>query len=180
MALIDCPECNSKISDLASSCPNCGCPQSSWKKQPQKQDFFTRFLSWFFPVIDNDYTRKSIINILEKLSFAPSLKTINGCGSSIYGQLIFSYSEDIVIKATFFTIFFIPIIPTGAYLVKEKDSGSYVFLGKLPIGKLLSILSFSQIIKFVISVIFTSALMFVVLFLGLGLVMYLFRTIREM
>ncbi|OPY84478.1 MAG: hypothetical protein A4E72_02213 [Syntrophus sp. PtaU1.Bin208] len=180
MALINCPECNSKISDLALSCPNCGCPQSSWKKQSQKQNFLTRFLLWFFPIIDDDYTRNSIINILEKVSFAPSLKTINGCGRSIYGQLLFSDSENIYIKATFFTIFFIPIIPTGAYLVKEEDYGSYVFLGKLPICKLLSILSFSQIIKFIISVIFTSASMFVVFFLGMGLLVYLYRLFKAL
>ncbi len=29
MALINCPECGKKISDRASSCPNCGCPMAS-------------------------------------------------------------------------------------------------------------------------------------------------------
>lgn len=31
MALITCPECGKKISDKATSCPNCGCPIASVK-----------------------------------------------------------------------------------------------------------------------------------------------------
>jgi len=34
MALINCPECNSEVSDKAISCPKCGCPIAS----PSTQD----------------------------------------------------------------------------------------------------------------------------------------------
>lgn len=33
MALVECSECGAKISDLASSCPHCGCPASSRRRR---------------------------------------------------------------------------------------------------------------------------------------------------
>lgn len=32
MSMISCPECGKMFSDLATACPNCGCPISSAKK----------------------------------------------------------------------------------------------------------------------------------------------------
>ena len=33
MALITCPECGRQISDMAESCPGCGCPKAVWEKK---------------------------------------------------------------------------------------------------------------------------------------------------
>lgn len=180
MPLINCPECSNKISGLASSCPKCGCPRSAWEKRSLKQNSFQRFLLWVLPIIDDDQKRKNIINSTEKISTVPSLKTINGCGQSIYGYLIFPAQENLSVKVTFLTFLFIPIIPTGVYLVKETDYNSYIFLGKLRFGKLLSILTISEIIKFIISIIFSSALMFVVLIAGLGVVSYFYSILKKL
>lgn len=37
MALINCPECEKKISDKAVSCPNCGCPINKQSNSPQEE-----------------------------------------------------------------------------------------------------------------------------------------------
>lgn len=38
MALVKCPECGKEISDKASSCTNCGCPASEFKKPSVPED----------------------------------------------------------------------------------------------------------------------------------------------
>lgn len=38
MALVKCPECGKEISDKATSCPNCGCPASEFKKPSVPED----------------------------------------------------------------------------------------------------------------------------------------------
>ena len=37
MALIKCPECGKEISDKASACPNCGCPNSEFTNQQNSE-----------------------------------------------------------------------------------------------------------------------------------------------
>lgn len=36
MALINCPECDKKVSDRAQSCPDCGCPIAEGNREPIK------------------------------------------------------------------------------------------------------------------------------------------------
>lgn len=38
--LIKCPECGKEISDKASACPFCGCPQSAWTEEEQNESSF--------------------------------------------------------------------------------------------------------------------------------------------
>ena len=47
MALIDCPECNTEVSDQAAACPKCGygLNQTGIAKQPKKRFFLVRALS---------------------------------------------------------------------------------------------------------------------------------------
>lgn len=37
MALMVCPECGKMISDIAISCPNCGCPSAVWQAKTEKK-----------------------------------------------------------------------------------------------------------------------------------------------
>lgn len=37
MALIKCPECGKEISDMAETCPNCGCPRSLIEKKVREE-----------------------------------------------------------------------------------------------------------------------------------------------
>ena len=156
MPLINCPECGNKISELASSCPKCGCPRRTWEKQSTKKNsLIDFFIDWLSPIIYEGQKLNNIINSMKRIPTAPNLRTINGCGQSIYGYLIFPGQEHLSVKMTFLTLLFIPIIPMGVYLVKEEDCDSYIFLGKLGFGKLCSILSATEIIKFIISIIFS-------------------------
>lgn len=42
MALTKCPECNHEISDMAPTCPNCGCPINKQKRISRLQNIFNR------------------------------------------------------------------------------------------------------------------------------------------
>lgn len=57
------------------------------------------------------------------ISSAPSMFTLNGCGTRIYGDTLY------------FVLIFIPIIPIARYTVENHGNGSYSFLGKLELHK---------------------------------------------
>lgn len=53
------------------------------------------------------------------ISSAPSMYTLNGCGTRIYGDTLY------------FVLLFVPVIPIARYTVENHGNGSYSFLGKL-------------------------------------------------
>jgi len=64
MALIDCPECDKKISDKAESCPHCGLPSiyfkqikanSSYVADENKVGDYNSIIKEVFPCLKNDY-----------------------------------------------------------------------------------------------------------------------------
>lgn len=40
MALIKCPECGREVSDMAASCPNCGCPIEKPEEIPEQAEYY--------------------------------------------------------------------------------------------------------------------------------------------
>lgn len=54
---------------------------------------------------------------------APSLGTINGIGTKIYGDTLY------------FVVLFIPVIPIARYSLEDHGNGSYTFFGKLELHK---------------------------------------------
>lgn len=54
---------------------------------------------------------------------APSLFTLNGCGTKIYGDTLY------------FVLIFIPLIPIARYSIENHGNGSYSFLGKRKLYK---------------------------------------------
>ncbi|MBM3281559.1 MAG: hypothetical protein FJY91_02340 [Candidatus Harrisonbacteria bacterium] len=57
------------------------------------------------------------------ISSAPSMFTLNGCGTRIYGDTLY------------FVLLFVPVIPIARYTVENHGNGSYSFLGKLELHK---------------------------------------------
>lgn len=53
------------------------------------------------------------------MSKMPSLYTVNGIGTGIYGDTLY------------FVFIFIPIFPLARYSLKNNGDGSYLFYGKL-------------------------------------------------
>lgn len=64
---------------------------------------------------------------------APSLFTLNGCGTGLYGSR--DSSEDGSYVATYcLCLLFIPVLPLTAYRVRRVDSSTYQFLAKERLG----------------------------------------------
>jgi tetratricopeptide (TPR) repeat protein len=63
---------------------------------------------------------------------APTMYTLNGVGSMLYGN--YQQGEDgLHIATLWFTIVFIPFFPISAYLVAKAEEGGYYFFGKAPL-----------------------------------------------
>jgi len=63
---------------------------------------------------------------------APTMYTLNGVGSMLYGN--YQEGEDgLHIATLWFTILFIPFFPISAYLVAKAEEGGYYFFGKSPL-----------------------------------------------
>jgi hypothetical protein len=70
---------------------------------------------------------------MQQIKKAPSLYTINGIGTSVYGQRDFDLETGTYVKTLWFTFLFIPIVPLGAYRVVDVPPG-WAFLGKVPVS----------------------------------------------
>ena len=67
------------------------------------------------------------------LNGAPSLFTLNGCGTGLYGKR--DQAPDGSYVATYFIcLLFIPVFPLKAYRVRTEDGNSYQFYSQEPLG----------------------------------------------
>lgn len=69
---------------------------------------------------------------LEPLTSAPSLRTINGIGTTMYGATDFDARTGSHMSTLYFVFFFIPLFPLARYRVIQIGN-SYRFLGKGPL-----------------------------------------------
>jgi hypothetical protein len=66
---------------------------------------------------------------------APSLRTVNGIGTTLYGKRSFDPQSATYIATLYFTIFYVPIIPIAAYRVRNLGASGYRFYGKVPLAR---------------------------------------------
>ncbi|WCM42455.1 zinc ribbon domain-containing protein [Flavobacterium sp. CBA20B-1] len=76
MALINCPECERKISNKASSCPNCGYPISAEKEENKPNNTINKSFSK-----NNDNSFLSIVAIICIVAVIFFLVILNECSS---------------------------------------------------------------------------------------------------
>ncbi len=69
---------------------------------------------------------------LEPLDKAPSMHTINGIGTMLYGHYQ-PNADGIYIATLWFVVLFIPIFPLGAYVVRKAGGNSWTFYAKAPL-----------------------------------------------
>jgi hypothetical protein len=79
-------------------------------------------------VRDNDRLYGDLIPI----SSAPSLHTINGIGTTMYGSTDHDHASGSYLSTHYFVFFAIPIFPISRYRVIPTGNG-YRFLGKAPL-----------------------------------------------
>jgi hypothetical protein len=72
---------------------------------------------------------------LQPISAAPSLRTINGFGVSLYGNSDYDPVSKSHVATYYIVGLFLPIIPLARYRVINEVGNSYRFLGKLPLRK---------------------------------------------
>ena len=73
--------------------------------------------------------RQRLMKELEPIKSAPSLTTVNGIGTVLYGNSDYDAQTQSHLTTLYFTILFIPILPIARYRVIQHGS-SYQFLGK--------------------------------------------------
>jgi len=67
---------------------------------------------------------------IKSINSAPSLRTVNGFGTKVYGHEQFPADQSLYFTVLYFTAAYIPIFPIARYLVKDGAGGGWHFLGK--------------------------------------------------
>jgi len=80
--------------------------------------------------------KQRVFGALKPISSAPSLRTINGVGFTLYGRSDYDQETHSYATTHYFVVFFIPVFPISRYRVINTDSHQYRFLGKLPLRKI--------------------------------------------
>jgi hypothetical protein len=78
--------------------------------------------------------KQRVFGDLKPISSAPSLRTINGVGFTLYGNSDYDADTESYVTTYYFAVLFIPIIPLARYRVIEEGR-QYRFLGKMPLRK---------------------------------------------
>ena len=65
---------------------------------------------------------------------APSLRTINGIGTTAYGRRDADPETGTYVTTVWFALVFIPFVPLGAYRVANAPGGGQYFIGKVPVS----------------------------------------------
>lgn len=85
-------------------------------------------------IIQGNIKYQKFLSNLQPIKNAPSLYTLNGIGTSLYGMSNIDPESQSYETNLYFVIFFIPIFPIRRYRV-IRDGNSYRFLGQLPFRK---------------------------------------------
>ncbi len=84
-------------------------------------------------VIQKNIQQEKIWKNLKPIKEAPSLHTINGFGTTLYGRSDYDPISETYITTLYFVALFIPLFPIARYRVKNMGEGRYSFYGKAPL-----------------------------------------------
>jgi tetratricopeptide (TPR) repeat protein len=79
--------------------------------------------------------KRAVLGDTKPISSAPTMSTINGIGTTLYGRRAFDKSTQTYIATLFFVVLFIPVFPIAAYRVRNAGGNQYQFFGKVPLTK---------------------------------------------
>ena len=66
------------------------------------------------------------------LKSAPTMFTLNGFGTRLYGNRDYHESSGSHVATLYFVVLFIPVFPLACYRVIDQGGGSWSFIGKVP------------------------------------------------
>lgn len=77
--------------------------------------------------------RNLALDGIKEIDSAPSMATVNGIGTKLYGRRNYDPQTKLYVATLYFTFFFFPIFPLACYVVKNAGGGKYQFFGKVPL-----------------------------------------------
>jgi hypothetical protein len=83
-----------------------------------------------------DFSLEERFPDMKPISSAPSLGTVNGFGTMVYGARDYDPDTGTYVKTRCVTALFVPVCCLGAYRVADAISGGWYFLGKVPLSGL--------------------------------------------
>ncbi len=84
-------------------------------------------------VIQKNIQQEKIWKDLKPIKEAPTLHTINGFGTTLYGRSDYDSISETYITTLYFVALFIPLFPIARYRVKNIGDGKFSFYGKEPL-----------------------------------------------
>jgi len=149
-------------------CPKCGCPNTKYNKESTSAKDGRQLSHNAEKILKEESDlKKRLLDQMKKPTNIPSLRTTNGCGNTLFGSLRLTGMGELEFKAAIYCLFFLPIIPIGVYLVEEVKPDQYRFYGKINIPKFLTILGLSKSVRFIATIIISSAFMILAFVLAL-------------
>jgi hypothetical protein len=73
---------------------------------------------------------------LRPIHKVPSLGTVNGIGTAVYGSRDHDPETGTYVKTHGFVVLFVPIVSLGAYRVADAPQGGWYFIGREPLSGL--------------------------------------------
>ena len=75
---------------------------------------------------------------LRPIKSPPSLHTVNGIGTAVYGRRDYDPETGTYVKTHWFCLLFLPVLALGAYRVADAQRGWY-FIGREPLSGLVKL-----------------------------------------
>jgi hypothetical protein len=93
------------------------------------------WLADFAPIIRAYCVKNLSLAGSTPIEAAPTLYTINGIGTMLYGQRDNDVRTGSYVATLYFTFFFVPLFPISCYRVRSAGGRSWNFLAKVPYSK---------------------------------------------
>lgn len=79
--------------------------------------------------------QRAILREMQPISAAPTLYTINGIGTKLYGRRGVHAASGTYVATLYFVVLFVPVMPLRCYRVRDGEGGGWHFLGRVPFSQ---------------------------------------------
>lgn len=79
--------------------------------------------------------QRAILREMQPISAAPTLYTINGIGTKLYGRRGMHAASGTYVATLYFVVLFVPVMPLRCYRVRDGEGGGWHFIGRVPFSQ---------------------------------------------